>query len=414
VRWAWSERIPAGELTLTPGRGGVGKSTFHAWVMAHLTRGTLPGVHFGTPKPCLVAASEDSYDRTIVPRLMAAGADMNLVFRVDVITETDEVMSISVPRDVDELTEEITRIGAALLSVDPVMSVLSAQLDTHKDREVRLGLEPLARLADRTGCVVLGNAHFNKSSGSDPLSLIMGSAAFGNVARAALGFARDTEDEDGSCVISQAKNNLGRLDLPSLRYRIENQPIDSEEGPAEVGKLVMLGESDRSVADILGDRSRDKSADDERNEVDRWLTDYLADSEEFKAPASDVIAAARKAGFTPDAVKKARNRIKAKSQRHGFGKDAFYTWMLMGAMDAQFPKPGIHGTYEASMVLCLACAGPIAWPNEDCSSSEYHGKLPSGRPTGNDTSGLCETCDGLLAEPSPDPGCAGSHSGDSE
>jgi hypothetical protein len=66
-----------------------------------------------------------------------------------------------------------------------------------------------------------------------------------------LGFARDTDAEDGSCVISQAKNNLGRLDLPSLRYRIDATIIDTDEGPADVGKLIMLGESDRSVSDIL-------------------------------------------------------------------------------------------------------------------------------------------------------------------
>ena len=139
VRWAWTDRIPAGELTLTPGRGGLGKSTFHAWVIAHLTRGTLPGVHFGTPKPCIVAASEDSWERTIVPRLIAVGADRDLVYRVDVVTETDEVASITLPRDIDGLTEEITRTGAAALSVDPVMSVLSNTLDSHKDHEVRRG-----------------------------------------------------------------------------------------------------------------------------------------------------------------------------------------------------------------------------------------------------------------------------------
>jgi hypothetical protein len=88
--------------------------------------------------------------------------------------DPDEAVSISLPRDIDGLTEEITRIGAGALSVDPVISVLSNALDTHKDSDVRLGLEPLGRLADRTGCVVLGNAHFNKSSGSDPLSLIIG------------------------------------------------------------------------------------------------------------------------------------------------------------------------------------------------------------------------------------------------
>jgi hypothetical protein len=350
VRWTWTDRIPAGELTLTPGRGGVGKSTFHAWAIANLTRGTLPGVHFGKPKPCIIAASEDSWERTIVPRLLAAGADMDLVYRVDVITETDELVSISLPRDIEALTEEIIRIGAALLSVDPVMSVLSSGLDTHKDREVRLALEPLGRLADRTGCAALGNAHFNNSTGLDPLSLIMGSAAFGNVARAALGFARDTEAEDGSCVISQVKNNLGRLDLPSLRYRIESVTIDTDEGPADVGKLAMLGESDRSLADILSDQgNKDKFEQSEHNEIDQWLIDYLTDSEDGQAHAADVITAAKRAGFSENAVKKARRRIKAKSERTGFGKDAYYTWVLMDSMGSQFPKPGTHGTHGESM-----------------------------------------------------------------
>ena len=88
---------------------------------------------------------------------------------------------------------------------------------------------------------MLGNAHFNKSAGSDPLSLVMGSAAFGNVARAALGFARDTEAEDGSCVISQVKNNLGRLDLPSLRYRID----EATSTPRKAGRGRQAGHARR-------------------------------------------------------------------------------------------------------------------------------------------------------------------------
>ena len=185
------------------------------------------------------------------------------------------------------------------------MSVLSSGLDTHKDREVRLGLEPLGRLADRTGCAVLGNAHFNKSTGSDPLSLIMGSAAFGNVARAALGFARDTEDDDGSCVISQVKNNLGRLDLPSLRYRIDAATIDTEEGPAEVGKLVMLGESDRSVADILRDRGN-RDDRDGRRDIDVWLTALLSNG---RMEANDVYRAADASGYSKDQAKGAKKRL---------------------------------------------------------------------------------------------------------
>lgn len=89
-------------------------------------------------------------------------------------------------------------------------------------------------MADRTGCAVIGLAHFNKSASPDPLNLITGSRAFSAVARAVLAVACDDDSGDGSCVISQAKNNLGRLDLPSLGYRIESHTIETDDSPAEV------------------------------------------------------------------------------------------------------------------------------------------------------------------------------------
>jgi hypothetical protein len=316
VRWVWDERLPVGEVTLTPGRGGVGKSTFHAWVMANLSRGTLPGIHFGTPKPCIVAATEDSYEQTIAPRLLAAGADMDLVYRVDVVTESNDIVSVSFPNDINALIEEIKELGVALLSIDPVMSVMSSKLDSHKDRDVRLGLEPLRPLLDRTSCAVLGNAHFNKSTGPDPMALIMGSAAFGNVPRAVLGFAVDPDADDGSCVISQVKNNLGRLDLPSLRYRIDAALVDTDEGPAKVGRLVMLGESTRSVADILRDRNTDDDDRSERDEAAAWLIDYLT-SNGGSAGAADAIKAAAGHGIAKTTLTRARTRAGVRSAKHG-------------------------------------------------------------------------------------------------
>ena len=43
------------------------------------TRGYLPGACFGTPRAAIVVATEDSWEHTIVPRLMAAGADLTYV-----------------------------------------------------------------------------------------------------------------------------------------------------------------------------------------------------------------------------------------------------------------------------------------------------------------------------------------------
>jgi hypothetical protein len=197
---------------------GVGKSTFHGWLIAQLTRGTLPGVHYGTPRKVIICAREDSWERSIVPRLMAAGADRSLIWRAEV-TDEDQRTKLVLPADNAVLEAEVRRLDIALVSLDPLLSTIDKNFDSNKGREIREALEPLQNIADETRCVILGNAHFNKTSGGEPLLRITGSAAFGEVCRAALAFAQDKET--GEYVISQVKNNLGRLDLPNLTYQLE-------------------------------------------------------------------------------------------------------------------------------------------------------------------------------------------------
>lgn len=288
VYWAWQDRIPCGEVTITPGFGGIGKSTWHTWTIARVTRGELPGEWFGKPRSCIIAATEDAWDKTINPRLVANGADLSRVFRVEVETQDEGAYSVSLPDDLQALEAAVIEYDIALISVDPLLGVIDGNLNTHKDAEVRQALEPLRRLADRTGCAILGNAHFNKSGGSRASSMVMGSAAFYNVPRASLAFARD--EENGCVVITQDKNNLGRNDLPSLSYEIESVEIDTPEGPTKVGRVVMLGESDRSVNDILSESTSSdgaKKVDDALN----WLVETLSNgpmlSSEVKSLADE-------------------------------------------------------------------------------------------------------------------------------
>jgi hypothetical protein len=326
VRWLWADRLPAGEMALTPGRGGVGKSTFHAWLIAMLTRGELPGAYLGTPRACVIATTEDSWDRTVVPRLIAAGADLDLVYRVDVVTLEGAELTLSLPADIDGLGEQLRTIAAVLLSVDPLMGTIASSLDTHKDRDVRQALQPLKRLAEDVGVVVLGNAHFNKSGGTDPVSLVMGSAAFTAVVRAVLAFALDRDDEEhpNSVIVTQAKNNLGRMDLPSLRYVIESATLDTPEGPASVGRVRMLGETDRSVEDVLASGVRPEDRE-ERDEAVRWIRSYLADNG-GEAAAVDVYKAGLRDGLSKDQLKRAKKKARVASEKAGI--DTGWTWRL--------------------------------------------------------------------------------------
>ena len=57
----------------------------------------------GEPRQVIVAATEDSWEHTIVPRLMAAGADLDKVLRIDVTTADGVETSLVLPRDMTGL-----------------------------------------------------------------------------------------------------------------------------------------------------------------------------------------------------------------------------------------------------------------------------------------------------------------------
>jgi hypothetical protein len=322
VRWTWDGRIPAGAVTLVPGREGIGKSLFLVWLAASLTRGTLPGLHHGTPRPVLYAASEDSWSRTIAPRLHAAGAELGMVYRVEVEEDDGLVVPLTLPIDCAALEREIPKLGAAMLAIDPLMSTIASGIDTHKDRELRLALEPLGHVADATGCAVVGLAHFNKSSSTDVLNLVTGSRAFTAVLRSVIAVARDPDSEDGACVLSQAKNNLGRLDLPNLGYAIDSVQVPTDEGDADVGRLRFTGEVERSVSDILGDRG-DREDRMDRDEAADWLRGYLEDAG-GQAQRVDVVKAAKADGIAERTLDRARHRAGVSAQRAGFGLGAIW------------------------------------------------------------------------------------------
>jgi hypothetical protein len=317
VHWFWQDRLPIGSLSLLAGREGIGKSTVCYQLAADVTRGKLPGRYHGQIRPVIVAATEDSWEHTIVPRLMAAGADLDLVLRVDVVTHDDYGSTLSLPRDLYAMEQLVTEQNAAMVLLDPLLSRLDARLDTHKDADVRRALEPLTALADRTGTAVVGLIHVNKSQSTDPLNLIMASKAFTAVARAVLFVMRDPENETLR-LLGQAKNNLGKEELPTLSFGIESAHVaDTDEGPVWTGRVRWHGESERSITEALESAGEGSDARTATQEASDWLADYLT-TQGGEADSADVKKAGAAAGHSIDALKRARGRIKATTESYGF------------------------------------------------------------------------------------------------
>lgn len=326
VVWAWSDegegRIPSGALSLAAGREGTGKSSFGMYLAARVTIGDLPGNLFGKPRDVFYVAIEDSWKHTLVPRLMAAGADLDRVYRIEAMRCDDTEVTLSLPLDNALLAEAIREFDAALVVIDPLMSVMGESIDTHKNREVRKALDPLAAMAETTGAVILGIAHFGKGTGTDAASLISGSGAFKDVPRAIFGFVRDTHERGQQRVMSQVKNSLGRDDLPSLTYEIVTATVPTSSGDAVTARFAFTGTSDRTVEEIL----RDKGQPDEyASEAAQFVAEYLRDRGGC-AGAADIKKAGITAGFNDSALNRAKKSLKIKPVKSGM--NGGWAWAL--------------------------------------------------------------------------------------
>jgi hypothetical protein len=348
------------------GREGTGKSSFGIWLAAQITRGLLPGSFYGSPRRVFYVAVEDSWKYTLVPRLLAAGADLDRIGRFGVVSEVGDELTLSLPSDNSRLEAEMTRHGVALVVIDPLMSVIGAKIDTHRERDVRTALDPLAKLADRTGSVVLGIAHFNKGGGTDAASLITGSGAFKNVPRSVFGFARDEADDDGGRVMSQVKNSLGRDDLPSLSYLIESAEVETKKGVATTGRFVFTGESERSVAEVLRESNSPDADPEEKRDAASWIREFLYQAG-GEAEASDVFKAGRACGHKEQTLKNARKKV-ADTVRNGFGRDQRTTWVLRTGTDTD-----TAGTTNKTVVPAVPAEVPAGL---EAAGSDVGGNAP--------------------------------------
>ncbi|KQQ51856.1 AAA family ATPase [Plantibacter sp. Leaf314] len=335
-------QVPLGTLTVVAGRGGEGKSTWVLGWIAEGTHGRLEGDLHGTPITALIVSIEDSWSAVMVPRLQAAGADLDRVVQVNVDLTVDGVTretTPTLPLDTEQLRRAVRESGAQVIVLDPASSFMSG--DMNKRGDVRESLDPLATLAQEEGIAVVLIMHFNKGAGS-PSDKLSGSHALRDATRSLLLVARD--DNTDERVLTVDKSNYSAAGGQSYAFRIDSVTVKTDDGhTVEVGRSVELGETTTSVGEILN-RAYGEVESSDGNAAQAFIYQYLYDSPGWEAHARDVIDAGGDAGFSEQQLTKARFRAKnpvVQSSKVGAGR----VWSIRSdaPQDSNIPKmPGVE------------------------------------------------------------------------
>ena len=185
IDWLWPGWLPAGKLTILAGAAGTGKTTLALAVGALVTAGGRwpDGSTSARKGNVLIWSSEDVADDTLVPRLIASGADLGRCHFIDGISQHGESVPFDPSQDIPELHRAVEKMGGvALLLIDPIVSAVAG--DMHRANDVRRSLQAIVDFADAHGCAVIGITHFAKGgAGKAPQDRVIGSQAFGALAR---------------------------------------------------------------------------------------------------------------------------------------------------------------------------------------------------------------------------------------
>lgn len=302
-RWLWPGYIPAGKITILAGDPGMGKSTISIDLVSRISQGTfLPSGNRTIAGTCLIASAEDAAEDTIMPRLIAAGANIKRVSVIREVMIQDEAHYLSFPRDLERLRDLVIAQGARLLIIDPMNAFMEKGTDTYKDQDVRLVLAPLESMAEETGVAILIVAHLNKKEESSTLYRVGGSIGFIGAARSVLAVSHTTKDNTKA--LYSLKSNLAKRP-PSLAYETESKRITRKNEGQWKGEDTIESSKIRWKGEIDFDPTQQTFVKESESETEaqEFLRAILLDSE---MPTQDIFSEARQAGISQTSLKKVK------------------------------------------------------------------------------------------------------------
>lgn len=283
INWLWPQRIVGDGLTIITGPVGISKSLISVDVAARVTTGGKwpDGTGHAPQGSVILFGAEDDAGKVVVPRLAAAGADLDRVHvcQGTITGDGGEPAAVILERHTEELRAAIDDVADCRLIVfDPLPDYIAG--DENNSAEVRAALVPLARLAQERNVAVLAVLHQNKKNDLTTVQRIAGSGAFAQIARVVLSIGTHPEDADKETgkrrIMLVSKNNYGQRDVGQA-YEIETR------GNGQPGLVWQAGLVTMDADEIARRPTGGREHEERRTEAVDALRDLLAAGEQNAA-----------------------------------------------------------------------------------------------------------------------------------
>ena len=244
-----------GKVTELAGPPGTGKGAIETALAARVTRGAChPSWPDNEPttrgKVLFLTGREDNPADTLIPRLMAHGADLRRVFCLKCFWQQGEPVETNLgTRDIAAIENFMRQYGGgfSLLVIDPLSQAIDG--DSTSQAKVIRSMDNLAMAAERLDVAILGGHHVVKAArGRDPLGRVAGPLAYGGKPRCVW---VTTPCADGNTYgLVNVKTSL-TAPAGGWGYRIESAQVADEYGLYETSVVRWLERYEGRPGDIL-------------------------------------------------------------------------------------------------------------------------------------------------------------------
>jgi hypothetical protein len=329
IQWLWPDRFALGKLGLLVGLPDEGKGQILADMAARVTRGDYWPCNEGrSPQGNVILLSaEDDPGDTVVPRLTAAGGELDRIEIVKMVCGASNRRMFSLVTDLVLLRQKIEEVGGVkLVLIDPISAYLGVgKVDSFRTTDVRAVLAPLVDLAAEFKIAIIGIMHFNKKVDvTNALLRISDSLAFGATARHVYAVVDDPENKRK--LVVRGKNNLARHNVPALAYDfgVREVGIDPETGEVISAPHIRWHPEhvDVTASEAMQAATGGKSPA-ARDEAKKFLAHLLSAG---PVPKSEIEEAAKASGIAERTLRRAKTELGVIARKDG--DRGVWTWRL--------------------------------------------------------------------------------------